>query len=206
MLQWHTSEPSTMLALHPVGGRDQPTTPVAGLITGLSVSMSLNPSLTQVTITVGHGNHMNRENNYILPHTDTTVISLPLSPHHPFRKIQAHTLLAANISSLPPELKHLIVSDLDPVTSACLGLASKDYYPIHRSHHKKRISLFDQAEGRVPLALYLRDWAPKDMILDPRSGRLVRREREPDGERARWERRLRRSKRYERMDVGRYRW
>lgn len=106
----------------------------------------------------------------------------------------------------------MIVSDLDPVTSACLGLASKDYYPIHRSHHRRRISLYDQAAGRLPLAMYLKEWAPKDLSLNPKSGRFGRRERtgerEYDGEREkeRWERRLRRSKRYERMDVGGLRW
>lgn len=60
----------------------------------------------------------------------------------------------------------------------------------------------------MPLAMYLKSWAPKDLRLDDRSGRFARRSgaREIDGEKSRWERRLRRSKRYAGMDVGRYRW
>jgi len=59
--------------------------------------------------------------------------------------------------------------------------------------------------------MYLKDWVPKDQGLDWRSGRFVRRERLPEyerdmRERERWEGRLRRSKIYRRMDVGRYRW
>lgn len=119
----------------------------------------------------------------------------------------------------------MIVSDLDPVTSICLGLASKSYYDIHRDHHKRRIDLYEQApeRGRMPLVMYLRRWAGKERALDGSTGRFVRRDREVtdgrnrnrDGEQWDMERgvkeiwgregRLGRSRRYRRMDVGRYR-
>lgn len=37
------------------------------------------------------------------------------------------------LTKLPIELKRLIFEHLDPVSSPCLGLASRHFYPIHRS-------------------------------------------------------------------------
>ncbi|KUJ10956.1 uncharacterized protein LY89DRAFT_723462 [Mollisia scopiformis] len=44
----------------------------------------------------------------------------------------AHT---AAIISLPPEILLMIFDHLDPVSSTCLGVTCKNFYPIHRAIH-----------------------------------------------------------------------
>lgn len=71
-------------------------------------------------------------------------------------------------------------------------------YPSHRYLHKN-ISLYEQGDGRLPLAFALKDWAPDDLMLDPRSGKYVSIERyeRREGGRKRdfWDGKLRRKER-----------
>jgi hypothetical protein len=80
----------------------------------------------------------------------------------------------AYLTNLPPELHLSIFDNLDPVSSACLGLTSKKFYPMHRSAHRK-VGLYQGAEQ--PLHVLLKDWTPSDLVLDWESERLVSRER-----------------------------
>ncbi|RDW88493.1 hypothetical protein BP6252_00525 [Coleophoma cylindrospora] len=76
----------------------------------------------------------------------------------------------AHIKELPPEIQLSIFDNLDPASSACLGLASKQLYPMHRSRHKS-VSLF---EGKYqPLCMLLQDWAPSGLYLDWESEKMV---------------------------------
>jgi len=43
----------------------------------------------------------------------------------------------ATLLTLPPEIKFMIFSLLEPSFSTCFGLASKSLYPIHRAIHGK---------------------------------------------------------------------
>ena len=42
---------------------------------------------------------------------------------------------SASLSTLPAELQLAIISCLDPVSSTCLGLTCKTFYPIHIALH-----------------------------------------------------------------------
>jgi len=81
------------------------------------------------------------------------------------------------LTNLPPELQLSIFETLDPVSSTCLGLTNRKFYPMHRAHHKK-VGLYEGSydHGR-PLAMLLKDWAPEDLMLDWESERLVSREK-----------------------------
>jgi len=110
------------------------------------------------------------------------------------------------LAALPPELKNMIFTQLDPVNSTCLGVTSRSMYPHHRHAHRK-VGLYDVADEGLPLAWRLKGWLPEDLVLDWRSERLVSRERYAamEAERAGRKRqeeywdggRLRRSKRFE---------
>jgi hypothetical protein len=78
------------------------------------------------------------------------------------------------LTTLPPELHLSIFDNLDPVSSACLGLTTKKFYPLHRSAHRK-VGLYQGAEQ--PLHELLKNWKPKDLVLDWESEKLVSRER-----------------------------
>ncbi|RDW94929.1 hypothetical protein BP5796_00692 [Coleophoma crateriformis] len=79
----------------------------------------------------------------------------------------------AHIKELPLEIQLSIFDHLDPASSACLGLASKQLYPVHRSRHKS-VNLF---EGKYqPLCMLLQDWAPSDLYLDWELEKMVSRE------------------------------
>ncbi|KAG9236682.1 hypothetical protein BJ875DRAFT_213151 [Amylocarpus encephaloides] len=68
------------------------------------------------------------------------------SKHHSSKsKSSSSRRPKTNLNSLPPELRHQIHSSLDPVSSTCLGLSSRHYYPIHRSKYPKT-SLFAMAD------------------------------------------------------------
>ncbi|KAG9243384.1 hypothetical protein BJ878DRAFT_119842 [Calycina marina] len=85
-----------------------------------------------------------------------------------------------HLTSLPPEIQLEIFDTLDPVSSTCLGLTSKQFYPIHRSTHQ-HVPLYQQTTSHgMSLCCLLKDWAPNDMILDARSGKLVSSERYRD--------------------------
>jgi hypothetical protein len=77
-------------------------------------------------------------------------------------------------STLPPEIHLSIFDNLDPASSACLGLTNKRFYPMHRSAHP-RVGLYEGTEQ--PLWVSLKDWTPPDLVLDWESERLVSRER-----------------------------
>ncbi|PVH81613.1 hypothetical protein DL98DRAFT_587228 [Cadophora sp. DSE1049] len=94
----------------------------------------------------------------------------PYPTHYP------DTSYRTNITTLPNDIKLSVFDHLDPVSSACLGLSSRHLYPSHRYMHKN-VSLYEQADGNVPLCFQLRDWAPEDLMLDPRSGKYISRER-----------------------------
>ena len=72
-----------------------------------------------------------------------------------------------HVTNLPPEIQLSIFDHLDPVTSTCLGLSSKKLYPLHRSTHKK-VGLYETSSDHhsLPLAIYLKNWAPSDLVLD----------------------------------------
>ena len=116
------------------------------------------------------------------------------------------------LAALPPELKTMIFTQLDPVNSTCLVLTSRSMYPHHRHAHRK-VGLYDVADEGLPLAWRLKGWLPEDLVLDWRSERLVSRERYAamEAERAGRKReeeywdggRLRRSKRFEGRDWDR---
>lgn len=83
----------------------------------------------------------------------------------------------SRLNELPNELKLNIMETLDPASSACLGLSSRNLYPLHRSVHNK-VGLYEQSQGsKVPLAFKLRDWVPKDYALDWQSEKFVKRDR-----------------------------
>lgn len=94
----------------------------------------------------------------------------PYPTHYP------DTSYRTNITTLPNDIKLSVFDHLDPVSSACLGLSSRHLYPSHRYMHK-HVSLYEQADGNVPLCFQLRDWAPEDLMLDPISGKYISRER-----------------------------
>ncbi|CZT13244.1 uncharacterized protein RCO7_15231 [Rhynchosporium graminicola] len=107
------------------------------------------------------------------------------------------TTYRTNITNLPGDIKLSVFDYLDPVSSACLGLSSRHLYPSHKRMHRN-VGLYEQADGNVPLCFQLRDWAPEDLMLDPRSGKYVSRERFERGDersgkkRHFWDGRLRR--------------
>jgi hypothetical protein len=79
------------------------------------------------------------------------------------------------LTSLPPELKYNIMENLDPVSSACLGLSSKTMYPYHRKSHRK-VGLFESSrEHPLPLCFSMR--VPSHLVLDWESEKFVTRER-----------------------------
>ncbi|KAL2068044.1 hypothetical protein VTL71DRAFT_16142 [Oculimacula yallundae] len=116
---------------------------------------------------------------------------LPYPTHYP------DTTYRTNITNVPNDIKLSVFDYLDPVDSACLGLSSRHLYPSHKYKHR-HVGLYEQADGNVPLCFRLRDWAPEDLMLDPRSGKYVSRERyeRGDGRSARkrhfWDGKLRR--------------
>jgi hypothetical protein len=70
-----------------------------------------------------------------------------------------------------------IMSNLDPVSSACYGLSSRNIYPLHRSRHG-RVGLYEQSVDRgLPLAFKLREWVGDGVRLDWETERFVKRER-----------------------------
>ncbi len=101
------------------------------------------------------------------PNTDTDP---PYPTHYP------DTNYRDNITTLPADLKLSIFDHLDPASSTCLGLSSRHLYPSHRYMHRN-VSLYEQADGNTPLIFQLRDWAPEHLMLDPRTGKYISRER-----------------------------
>lgn len=99
----------------------------------------------------------------------------PYPTHYP------DTTYRTNITTLPNDIKLSVFDHLDPVSSACLGLSSRHLYPSHRYLHKN-VSLYEQADGNTPLVFQLKDWAPDNLMLDPRSGKYVSRERYERGD------------------------
>lgn len=118
---------------------------------------------------------------------------------------------SAYITNLPPELKHSLHSHLDPVSSACLGLSSRHFYPIHYSQHP-HVSLMEtgsvpppssttghrsRTRHPLPLAMLLRkdrdkygqtQWCPpaEDYELDWKGDRFVRKRREGEERKPRY--------------------
>ncbi|KAN0103142.1 hypothetical protein V8E51_011455 [Hyaloscypha variabilis] len=79
------------------------------------------------------------------------------------------------LTSLPAELKYNIVENLDPVSSACLGLSSKTWYPYHKKSHRK-VGLFESSRDHpLPLCFSMR--VPANLVLDWESEKFVTRER-----------------------------
>lgn len=113
-----------------------------------------------------HFFHHNSSNNPIDP---------PYPTHYP------DATYRTNITNLPNDIKLSVFDHLDPVSSACLGLSSRHLYPSHR-YLQRNVGLYEQADGNVPLCFQLRDWAPEDLMLDPRSGKYVSRERYERGD------------------------
>jgi hypothetical protein len=99
-------------------------------------------------------------------------------PHPKKPHLTSHFIDSRNayLSNMPPEIHLSIFDTLDPVSSTCLGLTSRKFYPMHRSAHRhEKVSLYDQAsDNGLPLCLLLKDWAPKDMVLDWEKEKLVR--------------------------------
>lgn len=81
------------------------------------------------------------------------------------------------LTTLPPEVQLSIFETLDPVSSTCLGLTNRKFYPMHRARHKK-VGLYEGSYNHgLPLCMLLKDWAPEDLMLDWESERLVSREK-----------------------------
>ncbi|TVY16660.1 hypothetical protein LARI1_G004591 [Lachnellula arida] len=162
-----------------------------------SISISINGPTTQAENTTT---------------TTTTIASARAGPDI----LSSHCPPPQHLTNLPPELKLMIHSTLDPVTSTCLGLSSREFYPTHRSLHKK-VGLYDRGD-RLPLCMYLKEWAPESYGLDWRTERFVpdkygygREGKAREGKRRDREReyhggRLRRSRKYERLDVASFKW
>ncbi|CAL3965623.1 hypothetical protein PZA11_002527 [Diplocarpon coronariae] len=114
----------------------------------------------------------------------------PYPTHYPDARSRANI----NITTVPDDVKLSIFDRLDPADSACLGLSSRHLYPSHRRLHRG-VGLYEQGRGATPLVFRLADWAPASLMLDPRSGKYVARERhEKHGGRQKdyWDGRLRR--------------
>ncbi|KAH8602913.1 hypothetical protein B0O99DRAFT_604653 [Bisporella sp. PMI_857] len=117
-------------------------------------------------------------------HRSSTRSSYPTQNPYQYSNYTKSTSYPRNdkpyLSNLPPEIQLSIFDTLDPVSSTCLGLTSKKFYPLHRSAHKN-VGLYDQSsEKGLPLCYLLKDWAPNDMVLDWRSEKLVSRDRYGD--------------------------
>jgi hypothetical protein len=69
------------------------------------------------------------------------------------------THLSPTLTTLPPELHLKIFSYLDSTTSICLGLTSKTFYQIHKSHHP---SLFNHL---ISLSYYFFPFPGLDILL-----------------------------------------
>ena len=102
------------------------------------------------------------------------------SQHPRTKRIDALTCVDSTdrpyLSNLPPEIHLSIFDSLDPVSSTCLGLTSRKFYPMHRGAHK-HVPLYDTGDKGMPLCCLLKDWAPRDLVLDSTSGKLMTRER-----------------------------
>jgi len=64
-----------------------------------------------------------------------------------------------------PEIHLEIFKYLDPVESTCLGLACKEFYPIHRQLHGT-VSLQTKTTRNNCLFSFLRDWHGNKMVYD----------------------------------------
>lgn len=94
---------------------------------------------------------------------------------------QANTPEPSNnptLVTLPTEIHLLILHHLDLVSSTCLGLTCKKFYPIHRELHGS-VELCPSGSGihpllqrrgtswSIPLSYFLREWAaPAGLIYD----------------------------------------
>ncbi len=82
--------------------------------------------------------------------------------------------------ALPPELHLMIFELLDTVTSACFGLTSKRFYPIHWAQHgrvwlstRSTTSAYDSSGFNLRLYSFLKTWMGAQRTFDAHSIKYV---------------------------------
>jgi len=118
--------------------------------------------------------------HYSSRHSRSSHHRAPLTSHPPIHPVaNAHRERRPTLSTLPPEIHLSLFDTLDPISSACLGLSSTQFYPMHRAANP-RTKLYDTHSSGMPLCYLLKDWAPKDMVLDWGSEKLRKKEKEKE--------------------------